>query len=131
MGKSRNFVYFQPNKKDLKDNYGDCVIRAICKVLNKEWIEVYDMLVEKGRDFQCLPNSKPVYEAVLLENGFEYHGISNRKGTKRPTVKKFATDEHKTCVMRTAHHLVASVDGSFYDTWDSGEKSLYGYWMKN
>lgn len=28
---SRNYKYYQPNDKDLKDQYGDCVVRAIDK----------------------------------------------------------------------------------------------------
>jgi hypothetical protein len=128
--KSRNFVYYQPNKADLKDKYGDCCVRAISKVLDISWIDAFNMLVEKARQFQCMPNGKPAYEAVLLDNGFVYHGISNRKGTKRPLVKQFARDLQGRAVARTAHHLTACVDGKFYDTWDSGEKSMYGYWSK-
>ena len=29
---SRNYKYYQPNDKDLKDQYGDCVVRALTKV---------------------------------------------------------------------------------------------------
>lgn len=35
------YQYYQPNKKDIKDSYGDCVIRAICKVTGMEWLEVF------------------------------------------------------------------------------------------
>jgi len=31
MKKSKRWQYYQPNKKDLKDKYGDCVIRAFSK----------------------------------------------------------------------------------------------------
>lgn len=129
---SRNYKYYQPNKKDLKDQYGDCVIRSLTKALNKEWIEVFDELVPIARENQCMPNSKVCYEQFLIENGFTYHGISNKKGTTRPTVDRFAKD-HKTgtYVLRVANHLVTVVDGIYYDTWDSGHKSLYGYWGKN
>ena len=40
-----NYKYYQPNKKDLKDNHGDCVIRALTKVTEKSWLEVFDGLV--------------------------------------------------------------------------------------
>lgn len=129
--KSRNFKYFQPNDKDIKDDYGDCVVRALCKALDKNWLEVFDLLAEKAREYQCMTNGKQAYAAVLRDHGFTYKGISNKKGTKRPTVKRFAVDNRSICVMRTAHHIVTGRDGYFYDTWDSGEKSLYGYWIKN
>ena len=128
--KSRNFKYFQPNDKDIKDNYGDCVVRALCKAFDKPWLEVYDILVKKGRELQAMPNDKPVYEAVLKDRGFIYTGVSNKKGTKRPIVKQFARQHKTKTVMVVANHLVSCEDGHFYDMWDSGEKSLYGFWTK-
>lgn len=75
--------------------------------------------------------SKPCYKRYLEEHGFEYVGISNKKGSKRPTVESF-TKDHKegTYFLSVANHVVASVDGNFYDTWDSGDCCLYGYWEK-
>lgn len=126
---SRNYQYYQPNAKDLKDEYGDCVIRALTKVTGKAWGDVFDDLVPIARENQCMPNGKPCWEAYLKTNGFEYHGVTNAKGTKRPTVDRFAKDHpNGTYVARVAHHLVAVVDGIYYDTWDSGHNSLYGYW---
>lgn len=129
---SRNYKYYQPNKKDLKDDYGDCVIRSLTKVLDMEWLQVFDELLPYARELQCMPNGKPCYEKFLKNKGFIYNGISNKKGSKRPTFDRFAKD-HKTgtYVLRVAHHLVAVVDGFYYDTWDSGESSMYGYWEKN
>lgn len=123
------YKYYQPNDKDVKDQYGDCVIRALTKVTGKEWTEVFDELVPIAREMKCMPNGKQVYEAYLKANGFEYFGISNKKGMKRPTVESFAK-EHTTgsYFLRVANHCVAVADGKYYDTWDSGMKSLYGYW---
>ena len=129
--KSTRWKYYQPNKKDLKDNYGDCVIRALTKILSMEWIEVFEELLPYARELQCMPNGKPCYEKYLKDKGFKYTGISNKKGTKRPTVQSFAK-EHKEGIyfLRVANHVVSVVDGYFYDTWDSGDCSLYGYWSK-
>ena len=130
MTKSR-YRYYQPNKKDLKDEYGDCVIRSLTKVTGKEWLQVFEELLPYARELQCMPNGKLCYESYLRDNGFEYHGISNKKGSKRPTVDIF-TKEHKegTYLLRVAHHCVAVVDGIYYDTWDSGDCCLYGYWER-
>lgn len=131
MGKSIKFKYYQPNQKDLKDTYGDCVIRALTKVTGKAWVEVFDELVPYARELQCMPNGKPCYERYLADRGFTYKGISNKKGTKRPTVYSFAKDHPEgVYVLSVAHHLVAVTEGFYWDTWDSGHKSLYGYWVK-
>lgn len=130
MSKKR-YKYYQPNKKDLKDQYSDCVVRALTKVTGKTWLEAFDELIPYAREMQSNPNSQRVYEAYLKDNGFEYTGISNKKGSKRPTVDSFAKDHKEgTYFVNVANHVVAIVDGCYYDTWDSGEKCLYGYWTK-
>lgn len=128
---SRNYKYYQPNKKDIKDEYGDCVIRSLTKALDMDWMQVFEELLPYAREMQCMPNSKPCYERYLADKGLVYKGISNAKGTKRPTVDRFAKDHPSGIyVLRVAHHLVTVIDGFYYDTWDSGHKSLYGYWKK-
>lgn len=127
----KRYKYYQPNKKDIKDRQGDCVVRALTKVMNKTWLEVFNELIPYAIEIQCMPNSKTCYESYLKDNGFEYHGISNRKGSKRPTVESF-TKEHKTGIffLNVAKHVVSVVDGIYYDTWDSGQCCLYGYYEK-
>lgn len=129
-----SYKYYQPNKKDLKDNYGDCTIRALTKAMNVTWVEAFDLMVPICRRFQCsnifnLPCK--LENEAMKELGFEYHGISNKKGSRRPTVKEFAK-KHKegTFIANVAGHEVAVVDGTYYDTWDCGYKSLYGYYQK-
>ena len=124
------YKYYQPNEKDIKDNYGDCVVRALTKVMKKDWLEVFEELIPYARKLQCMPNGKPCYESYLRDNGYIYHGISNKRGCKRPTVKQFAKDNGGTYVLRVAHHCVAVVNNCYFDTWDSGDCCLYGYWEK-
>lgn len=128
---NKYYKYYQPNVKDLKDKYGDCVIRSLTKAVNKPWIDVFEELLVYARELQCMPNGKACYETYLKANNFTYTGISNKKGSKRPTVKGFAK-EHKdgTYVVSVANHMVTIVDGRYYDTWDSGDCCMYGYWKK-
>lgn len=91
---SKNYKYYQPNKKDLKDKYGDCVIRALTKALNMEWLQVFDEMQPISREMQVPFNCRPCYEKYMESKGLKYTGISNKKGTKRPTVETFAK-EHK------------------------------------
>ena len=131
MAKKR-YQYFQPNKKDLKDKVGDCQIRALCKTLNLSWVEAFDLTIPICRELQTYTifdcDLKKTKEA-MKSFGFEYTGVSNKKGTKRPTVDSFAKDHPEgTYILSVAHHVVACVDGKYYDTWDSGHKSLYGYY---
>lgn len=130
--KRNRYVYFQPNKKDLKDKVGDCQVRALCKALGKTWLEVFDLTIPMCRElqtytiFDCDLNKT---KECMSRLGFEYHGVSNKRGTTRPTIDSFAK-EHPTgtYVCTVARHVVAVVDGRYYDTWDSGYKSMYGYY---
>ena len=131
---SRRYVYYQPNKKDLKDKVGDCQIRAFSKVLDMTWLEAFDLTIPICRELQTYT----IFDCDLVKTkeamnrlGFEYTGISIKKGSKRPTVESFAKDHPKgKYIVTVAHHVVAVVDGKYYDTWDSGYKSLYGYYEK-
>lgn len=128
--KSR-WVYYQPNQKDVRDKYGDCVVRALSKVLDMSWIEVFEMLIPISRDLQMMPNASGVFSAVLINHGYIYHGISNKKGSKRPTVASFAANNPTgRYFVNVAHHSVAVVDGKYYDTWNSGNTCMYGYYAE-
>lgn len=133
MSKKR-FVYYQPNKKDLKDNFGDCQIRALSKALGCSWLDAFDMAISVCRDewvSLIFDAPIPVRSRMLDKLGFDYHGVSNKKGSKRPTVDNFAKDHPiGTYILGIAHHEVAVVDGKYYDTWDCGEYSVYGYFQK-
>lgn len=123
------YCFYQPNDRDKKNTYGDCVIRALSKATGMSWIDVFDELLPFCRQEQALPSSQIVYEAYLKVSGFKYSGIRAAKGTKRPTVASFAADHPVGIyVLRVAHHLVTVADGQYFDVFDSGRKSLYGYW---
>ena len=132
MKHSKRFQYYQPNKMDLKDKVGDCQIRAISKALNITWLEAFDLVMPICREQQVMDifscDLQKTKEA-MARIGFEYVGVSNKKGTKRPTIDEFAK-EHKegTYIVVVAHHVVAVVDGGYYDTWDSGRCCMYGYY---
>lgn len=130
----KRYVYYQPNAKDLKDKYGDCTIRALSKALGVTWLEAFEATLPLCKAEQVTN----IFDApVKMVNksldalGFDYTGVSNSKGTKRPTVESFAKDHPSgTYIVTVAHHVVAVVDGKYYDTWDSGKNSLYGYYTK-
>ena len=128
------YKYYQPNKKDIRDAYGDCTVRAISKALDLTWVDAFKLMIPYCIEYQvtnifdCPIKTR---KEILSELGFEYTGVSNKRGTKRPTVSSFAK-EHKTgtYIINVANHVVAVVDGIYYDTWDSGDCSVYGYFKK-
>ena len=132
MNKNKYYSYYQPNAKDIKDKMGDCQIRALSKALDLTWLETFDLITPLCREAQapdifCCDLSKT--KDFMNRIGFEYTGISNKKGSTRPTVKSFAKDHPVgKYVLSVAHHVVACVDGRYYDTWDCGSRSMYGFY---
>lgn len=130
----RRYVYFQPNKLDIKDKVGDCQIRAFCKALGLTWLEAFDLTIPICRElqtytiFDCdLKKTKAAMDTL----GFRYTGVSNKRGSKRPTIDEFAKNHPiGTYIVTVARHVVAVVDGKYYDTWDSGNCSMYGWYEK-
>ena len=130
----KRYVYYQPNSKDIKDKYGDCTIRALSKALGCSWLDAFEATLPICREaqvsnvFDCPVKIRSEH---LAKMGFEYVGISNKRGTVRPTVDSFAKDHPTgTYICNLANHEVAVVDGKYYDTWDCGSYSLYGYFIK-
>lgn len=134
MGRKKLFVYYQPNARDIEDKFGDCQIRALSKALGCTWIEAFDSIIPICREEQVgLIFDAPVSirKRMLDKLGFTYYGVSNKKGTNRPTVWEFAKTHPKgTYICNVAHHEVAVVDGQYFDTWDSGDCSMYGYFER-
>ena len=129
-----SYKYYQPNDFDLRDKYGDCTVRALSKALNVTWLEAFDLMIpicRKNQVTNVFDAPAKIRNKFLDQLGFDYHGISNKRGTRRPTVASFARTHKKgTYILNVANHEVACVDGIYYDTWDSGYACLYGYYEK-
>lgn len=123
-----NFEYYQPNDHTC----GDCSIRAVAKALNCTWKESLTKLYDVAMKIQDSPSSRDAIDGVLKDNGFKWVPTNPKRGEKRQTVANFAKDNNVgTYVFNVSNHIVTAVDGKYYDIWDSGDKSLYGYWKKD
>lgn len=126
------YQFYQPNEKDKKNKYGDCTIRALSKALGLSWLEAFDVEIPFCRKYQCsniFDTPIQIRKNIMEELGFRYTGISNSYGSKRPTVLEFAKNHPTgTYILQVSHHVVTVKNGMYYDTWDSGRKSLYGYY---
>lgn len=118
--------YYNPNP--LKKETSDCVVRALAKATRSEWDNVYEDLFKIGLELKVMPNDHEAWHEYLNRNGFVRHSLKVKKGQKRMRVNEFAK-KHKqgTYVLRVANHIVACVDGYYYDTWDCGNSAVYSY----
>lgn len=120
------FKYYNPHPSQRR--IGDCVIRAISKVLDWEWNDTYTALCLQGYVMSDLPSSNQIWGAFLRKQGFIRQVIPN-ECPDCYTVEDFCKD-HPTgvYVLGTGSHAIAVVDGFYYDAWESGrEQPIYYY----
>ena len=125
------FVKLNLNPFDL--DTGDCVIRALTLALNYNWFMVHDELCFLSRKMADMPSSNRVWKQYLANKGFKEQMVQNTC-PNCVTVERFAGAHPKgryilsTCeytkatesIVVTGTHVVAVIDGDYYDTWDSG-----------
>lgn len=75
-------------------------------------------------------NSNAVWSSYLKTKGFKKYWIPDTCPDCY-TVRDFCR-EHAvgTFVLGTGNHVVAVIDGSYYDAWDSGNEIPTNYWRK-
>ena len=109
---------------------GDCVVRAIGILTRKDWDTTYIKICMQGLIMHDMPSSNKVWGAYLYKLGYRRH-IAKDTYPDIYTIKKFCEDyPHGAFLVCTDKHVVAVVDGDYYDTMDSGEETPLYYWRK-
>lgn len=109
---------------------GDCAIRATSIALGIGWEEAYMVLANAGLLMCDLPNSNSTISAVLRQHGFYRSAISN-ECPDCYTVTDFCSDHPVgTYVLGVSGHVVAIIDGDYYDSWDSGNEIPMFYFYR-
>ena len=122
-----NFEYYQPNDHVC----GDCGIRAVSKALGCTWAEALTHLYNKALIIKDAPEARETITETLKEHGFKWVAIRPKRGEKRPTVASFAKEnKNGIYILNLSGHVVCAKEGKYFDIWDCGHKSLYGYWEK-
>lgn len=120
------FRYYNPNP--LSKQVGDCTVRAITKLLNLSWDEVYDALCKEGHKLADMPSANSVWGSYLRSKGFEVLPLANTCPMCY-TVTDFCR-EHPvgTYLLATGEHVVAVSGGDYFDCWDSGNEIPMYVW---
>ena len=107
---------------------GDCVIRAVGTVLNQSWDDTYDDICDQGRKMHRMPSDNGVWGAYLRRRGFTKHFIYSHECY---TVREFVNDYPRGIfVLGVDGHAIAVIDGTYFDTSDSGDECVLYYWQK-
>lgn len=126
-------MYIRLNENPYGLDNGDCVIRAITTALNYNWFMVHDELSFLSRKMADMPSSNRVWKTYLENLGYKEQ-LAQNTCPNCLTVDKFCRSHPKgryilsTCeftkarddIYVTGTHVVAVIDGDWYDAWDSG-----------
>lgn len=120
------------------ENAGDCVVRSLAIVLERDYKEVYDRLAElqklhtrNGKRSARDGVSKNVYKRYIgFETDLEWHPLM---GIGTGCTVHVRPDELPTgrLLLSCSRHLTAMIDGVLHDTYDcsrDGTRCVYGYW---
>lgn len=120
------FIYYNPNPE--RRTTRDCVIRAISKLTGYDWERTYIGICLQGLLMHDMPDSNYVWSEYLLHHGFIRTPIPNTC-PQCITVRTFCEDHPEgSYILAIDGHVVAVVDGDYYDTWDSGDEVPLYYW---
>lgn len=120
------FVRFNANP--VNKNTGDCTVRAISTLMNQSWRDTHADLSMTSFYLNVMPSANEAWGEYLILNGYRRYAIPDTCPACY-TIKEFCMDHPKgRFLVATGSHVVAVIDGDYYDTWDSGwEVPIYYY----
>ena len=109
---------------------GDCVVRAIAMLLGESWERVYWDICEQGAKMYDMPDSNEVWSKYLFDKGFKRYIIPN-ECPDCYTVEDFCRDyPDGRYLLCTGTHVICSINGDFYDTWDSSRETVIYFFTR-
>lgn len=115
-------AYIYENLNPLNRRVGDCVIRAIAKVMDMPWDDVaidLSMMMVTEKD---IVSSNALWGKYLEMNGFMRGSLPNTCPFCY-TLRDFCEDfPVGTFVVCTGSHTIAVIDKNYFDTEDSGDE---------
>ena len=122
------YVYYNANPSG--KHVSDCVIRAIATVFGDTWEAIASDLSMMQLSRYDMQNSDALWGEYLSMNGFT-KGILPSPCPNCVTIKEFCRIfPQGSFIVATGTHVVAVIDGDYYDTSDTGNEVLIYFWRR-
>lgn len=123
-----SYIYYNPNP--LNKNTEDCTIRAISKLFNLTWDEAFIELIVQSFIEKSVPTVDNIWGNYLAAKGYTMHPLPNTC-PRCYSVAQFAEDHpYGKYMVKTPGHVIAVINGDWYDTGDSGGEVPIYYWKE-
>lgn len=123
-----SFIFYNPNP--LGKAAEDCTVRAISKLTDSTWDNAYFTVMIGGYLEKTMPDQKSAINTLMEYLGFKRYEIPDTC-PKCYTIKQFTRDFPRgSYLVATGSHVVAVIDGNYYDAFDSGNEVPLNYWRK-
>ncbi len=121
--------YQSYNANPVNNTVGDCTVRAISKVLDQDWEKTYIDLCLQGYIMCDMPSANRVWGAYLKSKGYKRQLIEDER--ENYNVEEFCREHpHGRYILAISGHVVAAINGYYYDTWNSGGEVPVYCWYK-
>ena len=120
-------MYINYNANPSGKATGDCVIRAISTITGRPWRDIHWDLAMLSNEKYGMMDDNVIWHEYLKDLGFDIYAI------KEPCmrVKDFCIRHpYGRYILGTGRHVIAVIDGDYYDAWDSGNEFPVFYWHK-
>lgn len=120
-------MYMHTNPNPRNHEIDDCVVRAIAIATGHSWDYVQLSLCIYSFDLKGMSSTNFVWDSYLRDIGYKRYNPPYADIPHRFTVKDFC-NMYKyvdaSYILATGTHVVAVVNGDYYDTWDSGDEEV-------
>lgn len=122
------YRYFNPNPA--ANVTRDCVIRAMCAVLDLSWDAAFDLIADRAKQMGQTMDDNAVYGSILRQRGF-YRAIIPNTCPDCFTARDFCImNPYGRFVLGFTGHVAAVIDGQIWDSWDSSELLPTYFWYE-
>ena len=122
------WVMYEPNP--VRTGAIDCTVRAIAKALDVSWERAHVMLSLNSFLMGTVQVDDLVWGSILRQHGFSRQIVEDTCPNCY-TVDMFCEDHPKgTYVVKSQDHVATVIDGTLYDSWPSGGKTVLYFWYR-
>ena len=120
-------MWVEYNVNPTGKSVGDCVIRALSAAMGTEWERTYLDMAIQGLLMYNMPSANEVWGEFLRHKGYRRTLPPEDCRTVADFCRMYPKGRY---ILALSEHVVAAINGDWYDIWDSGGETVIYIWAK-